>query len=132
MAQLGTKLRRIGRLDGSTAGGLAHWCPACDEMHAFALDGKNASGAGWTWNGDDKNPTFTPSMKITGKQTVKVDGKWTGDWVRDANGNAIDYCCHYILTAGVINYCGDCTHAMKGQSVPLPDLPARLRDAALQ
>jgi hypothetical protein len=106
MGQVGTKLRRIGRLDGSVAGGLAHWCPACEEMHAFALDGKNASGAQWSWDGNVEAPTFTPSMHI---KTGPV--------------------CHYFLRAGTIQYLGDCTHAMKGQSVPLPDLPVHLRDA---
>jgi len=67
-------------------------------------------------------------MKITGKQIVRVAGKWTGEWVRDARGKAVDMCCHYILTAGVLNYCGDSTHALKGQAIPLPNLPPHLED----
>jgi hypothetical protein len=123
MGQLGAKLRRIGAAQGYTAGGLAHWCPACGEMHAFALDGKNASGAQWTWDGNVEHPTFTPSMHI------KIGKYADQNWQEETAGESS--VCHYILTAGVINYCGDCTHAMKGQSIRLPDLPAHLRDAAL-
>lgn len=32
--------------------------------------------------------------------------------------------CHYFIKAGRIEFCGDCTHALKGQTVDLPDFPA--------
>lgn len=76
----------------------------------------------WTFDGNVAVPTFTPSVRITGKQTVKVNGQWTGEWVCDAAGNALDECCHYVLTAGIINFCGDCTHHLAGTAVPLPQL----------
>lgn len=118
MGQIGRKMRRVGSSEGYTAGGLAHWCPACEEMHAFALDGKNASGAQWTWNGNVEAPSFSPSMLI------KINPPGHPHYQPQATSSV----CHYILTAGVINFCGDCTHAMKGQSVSLPDLPAHLKD----
>ena len=34
--------------------------------------------------------------------------------------------CHYFLRAGVIEYLGDCTHALRGQKVMLPDWPTEL------
>lgn len=128
MGQISAKLRNYGT--SRTSRGYAHWCPACKEMHVFTTE-RNAGSAGpqWTFDGNAASPTFSPSMKITGKQIERDEGgKWTGEWVRDQNGNAVDYCCHYILTAGVLNYCGDSTHALKGQSVPLPDLPAHAED----
>ena len=36
--------------------------------------------------------------------------------------------CHYFVTNGQIIFCGDCTHAMKGQTAPLPELPPGFRD----
>ena len=57
---------------------------------------------GWTFDGNLEAPTFSPSFKHT----------WQ-------NGRV----CHYILTAGMLNYCGDSTHALAGQSIPLPVLP---------
>jgi hypothetical protein len=53
---------------------------------------------------------------------------WTGEWVRDTNGNAVDSCCYYILAGGILHYCGDSTHHLAGQQVVLPLLPAFLRD----
>lgn len=114
MGQVSSKLRRA-------ENGHAHWCPGCGEMHVIPDS--------WTFDGNLENPTFAPSVKITGKKTVVDErGEWTGEWVRDAAGNALDYCCHYILTAGTIQFCGDCTHAMVNQAVPLPELPPHLRD----
>ena len=82
----------------------------------------------WSFNGELDCPTFTPSVRITGKQTIKNErGEWTGEWVRDAAGNPLDYCCHYILTVGQLQFCGDSTHALSGKTVPLPDLPDWLR-----
>lgn len=82
----------------------------------------------WKFDGNLERPTFSPSVKITGKQTVKKDGRWTGEWVMGPDGRALDECCHYILTAGILNYCSDCTHRFAGQQVPLPPLPSFRRD----
>lgn len=83
----------------------------------------------WAFNGNLGVPTFTPSVKITGKKIVTVDGKWTGEWVRDAQGKTVDDCCHYILTDGQLNFCSDSLHPLAGQTVPLPDLPEFVTDA---
>lgn len=101
-------------------GGYLHWCPGCEEMHCIPDT--------WSFDGQLNIPTFNPSVKITGKQTVVVNGKWTGEWVRDAAGKPLDYCCHYFLRAGQLLFQGDCTHALKGQTVALPELPAGYRD----
>jgi hypothetical protein len=77
----------------------AHWCPGCEEMHVLPW-----KRGGWTFNGDFERPTFTPSFKHS-----------------DGAGNV----CHYILTDGVLDFCGDSTHALRGK-VPLPPLPAGL------
>lgn len=101
-----------------------HWCPGCGEMHMI-LTAKEDSPR-WDFNGDNNNPTFTPSVRITGKQTIVKDGKWTGEWAKDANGVILDRCCHYFITNGQIIYCPDSTHALAGQIVNLPDIPEHL------
>lgn len=127
MGQFGRKLRRYGT--SGTSRGFVHWCPACGEAHVYVTEQIRPGGPQWTFNGDKDAPTFTPSMKITGKQTTQDDkGEWTGDWVRGPDGKALDMCCHYFITTGQIIYCGDSTHSLKGQKVPLPDLPPHLRD----
>jgi hypothetical protein len=109
MNQVSSKLRRQER-------GYAHWCPACKEMHGLP--------DGWKFDGNLENPTFTPSFKHTGVQAVKdSEGKWTGEWVKGPDGKALAWCCHYILTNGILNFCGDCTHEFAGKSIPLPPLP---------
>jgi hypothetical protein len=62
---------------------------------------------GWTFDGNIEAPTFTPSFKH--------------DW---GNGK----CCHYVMTAGKVAYCGDCTHPMVGRTIDMPDLPPEYRD----
>ena len=79
----------------------------------------------WSFNGNVERPTFTPSVKITGKQRI-TDGLANGNAA--PTGKALDGCCHYILTDGVLNFCGDCTHALVGKSVPLPPLPQGVTD----
>lgn len=113
MGQVSSKLRR-------GEGRYFHWCPGCEEVHALP--------DGWQFDGDLEAPTFRPSFKHSGmKKTVK-DGRWTGDWERDAAGKPIPFVCHYILTAGQLHFCGDSTHSLAGQTVPLPALPSGLTD----
>jgi len=83
----------------------------------------------WKFNGDVNCPTFEPSVKITGKLTVKdAEGNWTGEWVRDKDGKAVDCECHYVLTKGIICYDNSSTHSLRGQKIPLPVLPPFLHD----
>lgn len=112
MGQISAKLRRLDV-------GYGHWCPACMGMHAFFVDRPTSKGHRWRFNGDVNRPTFTPSMNIrTGKY---ADPKF----IDTENLSSI---CHYILTAGRMQFCGDCTHALRGQSIDLPDLPPYRRD----
>lgn len=80
--------------------GHIHWCPGCERIHILP--------DGWTFNGNPDRPNFTPSFKHTWNRT--------GDPLK---------CCHYIVTDGVLNFCGDSTHALAGKSVPIPPLPDR-------
>ena len=110
MAKVSPVLRSV------EGGAHEHWCPGCGEMHVIPST--------WSFDGNVDRPTFSPSVKITGVQTVgDARGEWTGEWVLDAAGKALPYCCHYILTRGELNFCGDSTHALAGRTVPLPPLP---------
>jgi hypothetical protein len=114
MSQVSPFLRR--KTDG-----YVHWCPACEQMHSLPDS--------WNFNGDLNKPTFNPSFKTFGHQLeLDAGGNWTGKWKLDAQGKPIPYTCHYILTNGILNFCGDCTHSMAGKSVPLPELPTGYKD----
>lgn len=61
---------------------------------------------GWSFDGNLDAPTFTPSFRHRG-----VDGR----------GQPMT--CHYNLIKGMLQFCGDSTHPLKNQVVPLPPLP---------
>lgn len=86
---------------------LAHWCPACEELHPFSCEIAQRNGAKRTWNGDAYFPTFHPSMNI--RIGPFEDGHFE--------------VCHYWLKAGVIEYLGDCTHGWAGMKVAVPVIP---------
>lgn len=107
MGQASATLRRVG-------GGWMHWCPGCDESHILP--------DGWTFDGNVERPTFTPSFKHTFHRFDAYDARGLG------LGERREVVCHYIVTAGRLNFCGDCFHRLSGQSVPIPALPDRLKD----
>lgn len=114
MAELSPFLRSVRWPNG--VGGVAHWCPACNSAHAYSLTGKNSSGAQWNWvnRPDAIKPTLTPSMNIRiNTPDMKEYNKCAGSDI-----------CHYFVTDGMIKYGADCTHALKGQAVPLPEWDA--------
>jgi len=106
MGQVSAKLRLVQN------GGLMYWCQGCAERHIVRTGA--GDGPRWGFNGDFAAPTFTPSVLIT--------------W-RDPDGQIPDEVCHTFITAGMVQFLGDCTHALAGQTLELPDLPPELRDA---
>ena len=88
-------------------------CPACNYPHEFYVK-PFPNGTVWQWDGNLEQPTFMPSLLLT-----------TGSLADPAFIDPENYAptrCHSIVTAGKINYCGDCTHSMSGvQNVELPD-----------
>lgn len=96
---MSTSTSRILRRSDSDARHLSFWCPGCDHAHSVRT-GPN----GWDWNGDVHKPTFTPSIKVT--------------WPSRKG----ERCCHSFVADGVIDFLGDCTHALRGKH-PIPDWP---------
>lgn len=117
MSALGSKLRR---LEGGIA--LFH-CPGCRTGHQVGIEPPAA--VIWGFNGNGDAPTFTPSVLVRGTQIERdANGRWTGEWLRGADGNPLASVCHSFVTDGRIQFLGDCTHATMGQTVDLPDFPA--------
>lgn len=73
-------------------GGVAYvfFCPGCQQPHSYDV---LWNGTGWKFNGDMERPTFTPSLQL---------------------GN-----CHLFITNGMVDFCGDCHHCLKGKRVPM-------------
>lgn len=127
MGVIGKKLRSL------EGGRVAFMCPGCREFHQIvvvaSMDERGNDlprhGPIWGYNCNPDAPTFTPSIRVGGKQTViDENGRWTGEWVRGPDGVALDRCCHSFVTDGRIQFLSDCTHALVGQTVDLPDVPA--------
>lgn len=72
-----------------------------------------------------EKPTFTPSVLLTGIKTIvdQETGEW--DWPTGPDGHYTKepMRCHYIMTAGVIEYCSDSVHALTGLNIELPEMP---------
>lgn len=69
-------------------------CPGCEYDHAFDTR--------WTWNGSVEAPTFKPSLLCN-----------------ESDPRAR---CHSFVENGNIRFLEDCFHALKGKTVPLPDV----------
>jgi hypothetical protein len=80
-------------------------CKACN-WHEFPKAGR--PGASWTFNGDIHRPTFSPSMN----ELLNGEGP-------HHNADLPTRRCHFIVSDGEIQYCGDCTHELCGQTMPL-------------
>lgn len=93
--------------------GWAHWCPGCKAVHTFAVDTPQMNGARWAFDGNVDKPTFNPSMLIT----INAPGH------PNYQPGAMSSTCHYFLHEGMIQFLGDCTHELKGQTVPMVDFP---------
>lgn len=138
---------QISRLLRDHGTGVSFWCQACREMHAITVHQQHtvpgwtddegeyhpsrvvpitAGAKGWGWNGSVEKPTFTPSVLVTGLQTERDEsGRWTGEYVRNAAGEPLKRVCHSFVTDGRIQYLGDCTHEMAGQTVDMVPWPGR-------
>lgn len=80
-------------------------CPGCNDTHE--VDGK------WTFNGDYEKPTLRASIKVRGVHIPDDNYPTVGT----------PSVCHSYVTDGKIQFLGDCTHKLVGQTVELPELP---------
>ena len=75
--------------------GHAIFCPGCGQAHIFDKR--------WTYNDNPVKPTFRASMLVS----------WT------YGPEHVQRCCHSFVTDGNIQFLNDCTHDLKGKTVPL-------------
>jgi hypothetical protein len=102
-------------------GGLLHfWCPGCDQVHNVRVVGEKP----WIWNGDTERPTFSPSVlvtyyKISPEGMAMIDrGTPPPDGQRYPGADVV---CHSFVKEGRIQFLNDCTHALAGKTVDLPE-----------
>jgi len=78
--------------------GYSFQCPGCKCAH-YIQTNPNFSPC-WTFNGDLDKPTVSPSIMVHLGQ-----------------GGS----CHSFIKNGKIQFLGDCTHSLRGQTVNIPD-----------
>ena len=104
MAQVSKILRSV------EGGGLLFHCPGCHANHVVMVG--TGPGPRWGWNGDVEHPTFTPSVLVTYNGADAGRDRGDGHMAPPA-------VCHSFVNEGRIQFLGDCTHALAGQTVDL-------------
>lgn len=92
----------------ATDGTYMFWCPACERAHGI--------NSHWQFNGDLDKPTIRPSLLTRGNTG------WDDGYVGE------DTVCHCFVTDGKIKYLPDCTHALAGHEVDIPDWDSVFKD----
>ncbi len=110
----------FGRLLRKGEGGFLIWCPGCAGAHYIAVEKPLANGARWSFNGNPDLPTFNPSLLIRTGRAV--------DPTFQAEPGDPPEVCHSFVRDGQWQYCGDCTHHLAGQTVPVPEWPSSERE----
>lgn len=85
---------------------LAFSCPGCNKHHHFNRT--------WKFNEDFDKPTVSPSLLVRWTQ-------WEGT-KKEGNLKTVKKVCHSFIKNGMIQFLSDCTHDLKGQTVPLEDV----------
>jgi hypothetical protein len=76
-------------------GNILFWCPGCKTNHVINNN--------WKITGLKEKPTVSPSVLVQ------------YDYGKDKNEKR----CHLFIKNGMIEYLNDCTHELKGKTVPM-------------
>jgi hypothetical protein len=126
-------IKTIGRCLGEGAdGSIWFFCNGCNGPHSIKVNSPGTPGPNWGYNGNPDAPTFTPSVLARttgapdGRSVMTDDEAQEHDAICRTSGREALFAsrfgkvCHSFVTDGRIQYLGDCTHALVGQTVDLP------------
>ncbi|MCU1736238.1 MULTISPECIES: DUF6527 family protein [unclassified Pseudomonas] len=112
------EIKTIGRALGQAAdGSLMFFCNGCDEPHRIQVG--DGPGPRWGYNGNPNAPTFTPSVLAKGVQQVTDEEHAT--LMAGGHVEPRPFVCHSFITDGRIQFLGDSSNHLAGQTVDLPD-----------
>ena len=111
-------------LRSAEGGRLVFRCPGCNETHMVTTG--DGAGPRWGYNGNAEAPTFTPSILIRSGHYVpgyEAGPCWCTYAKEHPDEDEVFKCsvCHSFVRDGQIQFLNDCTHALAGQTVQLPD-----------
>ncbi len=109
---------KLSPLDGET---VMFICPGCGSKHVVRVKGASP----WAWNGSADKPTFAPSIRTT---SGHFSPGFSGSCWCTFNAEHPDdptsfkcFSCHSYVTDGKIAFLADCSHALAGKTVEIPD-----------
>ena len=94
---------------------LNFYCPGCKRVHSVNFNPDHL----WNFNGDIDKPTLSPSVLVSYRHPKGYSNDnpapvgFNGEYVTDI--------CHSFVTDGRMQFLGDCTHDLAGQTVELPE-----------
>ena len=94
-------MKLVKRIDDGKFIGYLFYCPGCKYSHTYEVPR-------WSFNEDFNNPTFSPSLLV---------------FYTHPETNQRVTCCHLFLKEGKLEFCGDCPHELKGQTVDMVEFP---------
>jgi len=81
------------------------FCKGCKHEHVYQTE-KSGKEMAWQFNEDLNNPTFTPSLLNTCPNHPDPKQRL----------------CHLYVTNGWIQYLGDCSHDLAGQTIEMEEI----------
>jgi hypothetical protein len=110
--------------------GVGFICPGCGQDHTCPTAEYHAEGYQndiWGFNGNFDRPTFTPSLLWrSGHFMHSPTPQQPYCWHNPAPGVEAKpewcYRCHSFVTDGRIQFLSDCSHALAGQIIELPEI----------
>ncbi len=98
-------------------------CPGCNKFHAIGTDPAHHH----KFNGDFERPTFSPSILCNGSRFTALGEQQYAEWMKDTSKKAPEqfdtepWVCHSYVENGVWRFLDDCSHELRGKTVPVPD-----------
>lgn len=117
-----TEITRAIEAAGVEGAQLAIYCPGCGTAHFANVKAWREQCPVWSWNGDMIKPTLSPSLLVTWNGSKRGDG----DNPRHPHSSDEKRVCHSFVENGQWRFLDDCTHVLRGQTVPIP--PFRFDD----
>jgi hypothetical protein len=104
------KIKRYTEKDGVYHGELGFICKGCGYRHFITDNESTGHQLCWEFNKDYEKPTINPS--------ILFNRDVPDEYLKEGNMHR----CHSFIKDGMIQYLGDCTHQLAGQTIELPDI----------